>query len=267
MITKLTIGQVLCQPIVPFAFLVSFGGLISFFFYCIKSGLAKTDKQISWILTFASSLVCTVVSVPYFVQFWQSGWDMARLGTDSNGHTAMVCFFISYLVLDLSLGSVYYRSRITVLTGWIHHPLYIGILFWLLRCRSSSFFSTNCILELPTLLLALGSFKDRWRCDLLFAASFFVLRLVFHAYMILALKQSHRLELLWLVAVAVFPLHLYWYYGILTQLIKRYSASVKSVLFNPHPLTANPACSADNTTTNKKKRRPKHAFLDRIYTF
>ncbi|CAO0802646.1 unnamed protein product [Mucor circinelloides] len=265
MITKLTIGQVLCQPVVPFAFLVSFGGLISFFFYCIKSGFTKTDKQISWILTFASSLVCTVVSVPYFIQFWMSGWDMSRLGTDSNWHTALVCFFISYLVLDLSLGSIYYRNRITVLTGWIHHPLYIGILFWLLRCRSSSFFSTNCILELPTLLLAIGSFKDRWRCDLLFAASFFVLRLVFHAYMILALKQSHRLELLWLVAVAVFPLHLYWYYGILTQLIRKYSANVKLALFTPNPITANVA--SPDAINSKKKRRPKHAFLDRIYTF
>jgi hypothetical protein len=210
---KLTIGQVLCQPIVPISFLISFSSLICFFFYCIKSGFTKTDKQISWILTFASSLVCTVVSIPFFILFWRSGWDMNQLSTDSNMHTAMVCFFISYLVLDLSLGSIYYRSRITLLTGWIHHPLYIGILFWLLRSRSSSFFSTNCLLELPTLLLALGSFKDKWRCDFLFATTFFVLRLVFHAYMIVALKQRHRLETLWLVAVVVFPLHIYWFYG------------------------------------------------------
>lgn len=213
MIAKLTIGQVLCQPIVPLSFLISFSSLICFFFYCIHSGFTKTDKQISWVLTFASSLVCTAVSIPFFILFWRSGWDMKQLSVDSNIHIALVCFFISYLVLDLSLGSIYYKSRITVLTGWIHHPLYIGILFWLLRCRCSSFFSTNGILELPTLFLALGSFKDKWRCDLLFASSFFALRLVFHAFMIVALKQRHPLETLWLVAVSVFPLHLYWFYG------------------------------------------------------
>lgn len=256
MIAKLTVAQVLCQPVVPISFLVSSSGLICFFFYCIKSGFTKTDKQISWILTFASSLVCTVVSIPYFVQFWMSGWDMALLGTDSNCHTAFVCFFISYLFLDLSLGSIYYRHRITVLTGWIHHPLYIGILVWLLRCKSASFFSTNCILELPTLLLALGSFKDRWRCDILFAASFFALRLMFHSYMILALKSTHRLESLWLVAVAVFPLHLYWFYGIITQQIKKYSTSIKLALF-----------FNSSNAPNSKQRRAKHAFLDRIYTF
>ncbi|KAG1078148.1 hypothetical protein G6F42_024402 [Rhizopus arrhizus] len=83
--------------------------------------------------------------------------------------------------------------------------------------------------------------------------------------MILALKQSHRLELLWLVAVAVFPLHLYWYYGILTQLIRKYSANVKLALFTPNPITANVA--SPDAINSKKKRRPKHAFLDRIYTF
>lgn len=249
----MTIGQVLSQPIVPLSFFISFSSLICFFFYCIHSGFTKTDKQISWILTFASSLVCTVASIPYFVLFWKSGWDMRQLSVDSNLHIAVVCFFISYLVLDLSLGSIYYKSRITVLTGWIHHPLYIGILFWLLRCRCSSFFTTNGILELPTLFLALGSFRDRWRCDLLFASSFFVLRLVFHAFMIVALKQRHPLETLWLVAVSVFPLHLYWFYGILSQQIKKYSNSWPFV-----------AASHDIPSTNTK-RKIKHAFLDRIY--
>ncbi|KAI8987726.1 hypothetical protein BDF20DRAFT_851910 [Mycotypha africana] len=210
---KLSIGQVFLQPIVPVSFAVSFISLIGFFFFCIKTGFTKTDKQISWILTFASSLVCTVVSIPYFAQFCLHDFDMNLLSTDSNLHIAMVCFFISYLTLDLSLGSLYYKDRITVLTGWVHHPLYIGILFWLLRCRSSSFFTTSCLLELPTLILALGSFRERWRCDLLFASTFFVLRLVFHSYMIFALKRNHRLEILWLLAVAVFPLHLFWFYG------------------------------------------------------
>lgn len=210
---KLTIGQVFCQPIVPISFLVSFSALACFFCYCVKSGFTKTDKQISRILTFASSLVCTMASIPYFISFWKSGWNMDQLGTDSNYHTAIVCFFISYLILDLALGSIYYNNKITLLTSWIHHSLYICISFWLLQSKSSSFFSTTGILELPTLLLALGSFRERWRCDLLFAFTFFVLNLVFHAYMIVLLQQKHRLETLWLVALSTFALNLYQFYG------------------------------------------------------
>ncbi|RCH96662.1 hypothetical protein CU097_004378 [Rhizopus azygosporus] len=178
---------------------------------------------------------------------------MNLLSFDSNFHISMVCFFISYLVLDLSLGSIYYRHRITVLTGWIHHPLYIGVFLWLLKSRSSSFFSVSCLLELPTLLLAIGSIRDQWRCDFLFASTFFALRLVFHSYMIIALKQYHRLEFLWMFAMSVFPLHLYWFYGIIGQLIKRYPVIYKS--------------KTDGVSSAVvQAKRSKHSFLERIYT-
>ncbi|KAI8882451.1 hypothetical protein K501DRAFT_186663 [Backusella circina FSU 941] len=246
---KLTLLEVFSQPIVPASFFISITSLVGFFYYCIKSGFTKTEKQISWILTFASSLVCSIVSIPYFFTFWRSGWNIHLLEVDTDFHKAMICFFISYLVLDLTLGSIYYRKRITLLTGWIHHPLYIAILFWLMRSRSSSFFSTNGILELPTLLLALGFFKAEWRCDLLFAGSFFILRLVFHACMVAGLKQDHRLTELWQVAVLVYPLHVYWFYGIVTQQIKKYKFEKAKI---------------PNHVSMVKKS--KHNFLDRVYT-
>ncbi|KAI9315637.1 hypothetical protein BX666DRAFT_2028533 [Dichotomocladium elegans] len=212
----LTLVQVLQQPIVGISFFSSVVGLGAFFFGCVHAGWAKTEKQISWLLTFASSLVCTLISIPCCYQFWQSRWDMDLLSTESNWHTASVCFFVAYLVLDLTLGCVYYRRRITVVTGWLHHTLYIGILLWFLRHRIASFFCMAAILELPTLILAIGSLDKQWRSDLLFASVFFILRLILHASMIRELKRYHRVETLWLVAVVVFPLHVYWFYGILS---------------------------------------------------
>ncbi|KAI8078875.1 uncharacterized protein BX664DRAFT_250014, partial [Halteromyces radiatus] len=203
------------------SFLISLLGLGLYFFLCVRLGLAKNEKQISWLLTFASSVVCTVVSLPHYVRFWRSGWDMQLLGLESTAHTSLACFFMTYLVMDLTLGSMYYKSRITIATGWIHHSIYIVILFWLMRCRSTSFFTVNAILELPTVILALGSMRASWRSDVLFGFSFFVLRLVYHACMIVSVKQYHRIESLWLVAVLVFPLHVYWFYGIVQQQIKR----------------------------------------------
>ncbi|KAI8067183.1 hypothetical protein BC940DRAFT_367804 [Gongronella butleri] len=211
---KMTLLQVLRQPVVPLSFLVSFAGLGLYFFLCMRLGYAKTEKQISWLLTFASSVVCTAVSMPYYVRFWRSGWDMQLLGVDAQVHTGLACFFMTYLILDLVLGSMYYRRRITIATGWIHHSIYIVILFWLMRCRSTSFFTVNAILELPTVILALGSMRASWRSDFLFASTFFALRLVYHAWMIVAVKQYHRLDALYIVATLVFPLHVYWFYGI-----------------------------------------------------
>ncbi|CAO3590676.1 unnamed protein product [Absidia cylindrospora] len=230
---KLTLSQVVTQPIVPISFTLSLLGLGFYFYFCLRTGLAKNEKQISWLLTFASSVVCTAVSFPYYIRFWRSGWDMQLLGMESSVHTSLVCFFITYLVMDLSLGSMYYKGRITIATGWIHHSIYIVILFWLMRSRSASFFTVNAILELPTVILAVGSMRASWRSDFLFASSFFALRLVYHAWMIVSVKQYHRLESLWLVALLVFPLHVYWFYGIAQLQVRRFKAYTSSLSSSP----------------------------------
>ncbi|KAI9310722.1 hypothetical protein BX666DRAFT_2032658 [Dichotomocladium elegans] len=227
--TPLTVTQVLHQPIVPISFFGSVVGLAIFFFGCIYAGLATTKKQISWLLTFASSLVCTLISVPCFYDFWISGGDIRLLAIEQRWHTAACCFFMAYLVLDLGLGSLYYRDRITFWTGWFHHCLYIFILIWFMRWKTSSFFCTAAILELPTLVLAAGSLNAAWRSDFMFASSFFLLRLVLHARMILELKYYHRVECIWLVAVIVFPLHLYWFYGIVNQQLRNHPKTVQRI--------------------------------------
>ncbi|KAI8372845.1 uncharacterized protein BYT42DRAFT_547887 [Radiomyces spectabilis] len=249
---KLTLGQLFVQPVIPISFILSFSTLIAFFFYCIRSGRAKNEKQVSWLLTFASSFVCTFASIPYFWRFWYSGWDMRYVQGQTNFDMALVCFFISYLVLDLSLGSLYYKNRITVATGYVHHTLYVIILFWLMRQRSASFFVVNSLLELPTLILAVGSLKQKWRCDFLFAFTFFLLRLVFHGWMIFALKDSHRIDKLWMVAVCMYPLHLYWFYGIIRQQIRVHAKSIKWIL------------GAADGAKHTLEKRPKHNFLDKI---
>lgn len=217
---KLTFTQVLAQPTVQVSFAASFVGLAGFFFYCIRTERAKTEKQVSWLLTFASSLVCTVCSLPSAFRFWQSRWDVAMLdGVENKAHTALVCFFISYLVLDLFLGTLYYKRRIKFVTGWFHHILYVFLLFWMLRIQIPSFFTTAALLELPTLILSCGSLKDEYRSDFWFGVTFFFLRLVFHSAMILPLKRYHRIRSLWMVATAILPLHLYWFYGKYANLI------------------------------------------------
>lgn len=208
----LTAYQVLQQPIVPVSMLFSLTLLGCGFSY-IHENHRFSEKQLSWFLTFVSSLICTLVSIPFVVQFFYHGLDMTLLFTDSVFHTGFICFFISYLILDLVLGSIYYRQRIKLVTGWIHHLFYIVTLFWLLRLKIASLFTVASILELPTLILAVGSMKHEWRSDYLFGLTFFVLRLVAHAWMMVALKRYHRIVYIWIIALIIYPLHMYWFYG------------------------------------------------------
>ncbi|KAI8373376.1 hypothetical protein EDC96DRAFT_36965 [Choanephora cucurbitarum] len=226
--TMLELSQIFGQSTVQYSFafsaLVFVSGFYTFRYHICKNGShEKTrEKQTSWILTLISSLICTVVSIPFVIQFFCADLNMQLLSTDSQFHTAFVCFFITYLILDLVLGCIYYRKRITLMTGWIHHLFYIVLLTCFMRLQISSLFTVSSILELPTLILAAGSMVHEWRSDLLFGTTFFVLRLVAHAWMMVNLKRYHRIEFMWIIALVIYPLHIYWFYGIIQIQLRKF---------------------------------------------
>ncbi|KAI8336774.1 hypothetical protein BC941DRAFT_397819 [Chlamydoabsidia padenii] len=196
--------------------------LLSSCFYLSKRYLVHTEKQLSWVLTLMSSLICSFTSLPGIYHFWESGYDMHWLTLNTHYDIALVCFFQTYLALDLCLGQRYYRQRITWVTGWLHHSIYLVLLTWFLKCRIPSFFVVASVLEIPTLILAVGAINPIWRSDRLFAFSFFCLRLVLHTWMIRLLKHHHHVRSLWCIALAILPLHLYWFYGIVHLHARKY---------------------------------------------
>ncbi|ORY97380.1 hypothetical protein BCR43DRAFT_489678 [Syncephalastrum racemosum] len=195
--------------------------LLCFFYWSAPKVGWENEKAVSWLLTFACSLVCTIVAIPSVYEFYKSGWRMELLIAQHHAWQAiLVGFFMAYLALDLSLGYRYYRQRIHFATGWIHHMLYLTLAFLIFR-RHPSFFATASILELPTFILSVGTLFPNWRSDLAFGSSFLILRLGFHTAMILPLKHEHPARALWWLAIAILPLHLYWFTGFIRSQMKK----------------------------------------------
>ncbi|KAF7728537.1 hypothetical protein EC973_005941 [Apophysomyces ossiformis] len=122
-----------------------------------------------------------------------------------------------------------------------------------MRLRSASLFAAVSLIELPTVVLAVGSLRQRWRSDFLFAFSFFVLRLLFHAWMIVALKQHHRIQSLWIIAVGVFGLHVYWFGCIIRQQIRLHSEyTLKRI-------------SGITVAKRKQNVKRQHNLLDKVF--
>lgn len=233
-ITKLSVVEAISQPSVILGVALSMTLYLTFFFGAIKTKFATSDKQVSWLLTFMSSAGLTVASIPRFYRFWQSGWNIQSFQVDRTLDTLVLCYFVSYLLLDLCLGSIYYKRQINILTGWIHHSVYTVITVYFLRYKLGGFFTVASILEMPTLIMAFGCLRSRFRSDYLFAATFFAFRLVFHAFMIKTLRQHHHIKSLWLVAASVFPLHMFWFYGKSATPIRKF---YKNPLLYDGPIT------------------------------
>lgn len=53
---------------------------------------------------------------------------MHRFPRESGLAMGYCAYFVSYLICDLVLGSVYYRDFVDPLSGWAHHLFYLGVM-------------------------------------------------------------------------------------------------------------------------------------------
>lgn len=215
--------------------LCSFLLLVAWFSLWHLTGLVQTERQRAYVLTLLSSAIMTLSSVPlvWEILTTPNGFQQLLPTTDGNDYwwtIAATTFFMTFLVTDLAVGSIFYRSKIQVLTGWIHHIAYVGLLIWVIRNHYTPVFVAMCLLEAPTLMLALGSVFKSLRRDYVFAALFVPTRIVFHGYMIA--DVSFRKPFYWGICIALcitFALHCYWFYGKSVIAIYEFSIVTRSM--------------------------------------
>ncbi|CAO3632505.1 unnamed protein product [Cunninghamella blakesleeana] len=208
------------SPIVFNTFIVSLVIQLSWYLGWHYSGFLKTERQKAYVFSLLSSFLTSIGSLPlvYQVLFIKRGNILNLLDTTYETWSLVTTvFFMTFLVLDLSIGSILYRKQIGLLTGWIHHITYLGLLFWVMKKRYTGLFITMCVLEIPTFLLALGSIHKPFRNDYVFATTFVSTRILFHAFMILNTFLFFHFHPMTIALTAFFPLHCYWFYGFILQ--------------------------------------------------
>lgn len=209
-------SEALSQTLVLGSIFISTCVFVAWYTIWHAKGWATTEKQKAYVLSLLSSSVTTIASIPLIFQIWQNGGDLQVIIAERWWTVVLSAFFATFLFLDLVIGVVFYRKRIDVLTGWIHHTTYLFTMAWILKYRLASIFITMCSLEAPTFLLALGSVNSKLRHDYAFAFLFINTRILFHAHMIYATYKCEPLSMGPTIALcAFFPLHCYWFYGML----------------------------------------------------
>ncbi|KAG2222426.1 hypothetical protein INT45_009438 [Circinella minor] len=201
--------QVSC--ISSFVFLIAWYSLWHF-------GGRSSERERSFAVTLISSFVMTCCSIPVLYHAYQAGFASLLMPVSREAYDwtlVATCYFMTSLAMDLCLGVLFYRSKVNILTGWVHHTAYIILLSWVIYVRLNRFFVAMCILELPTLCLSIGWVFPFLRHDYLFATLYVPTRIGFHAFMI-TISWPFKTEVV-AALLALFPLHLYWFYGFICQ--------------------------------------------------
>ncbi|KAI9261424.1 hypothetical protein BDA99DRAFT_560302 [Phascolomyces articulosus] len=194
-----------------FVFLIAWYSLWHF-------GRRSSERERSFVITLMSSFIMTSCSIPVLFHAYQAGFASLLMPESLEGYDwtlVATCFFMTSLAMDLCLGVLFYRSKINFLTGWVHHTAYLVLLTWVIHVHLNRFFVAMCILELPTLCLSFGWVFPKLRHDYLFASLYVPTRIGFHAFMI-KISWPFKTEAV-AALLALFPLHLYWFYGFICQ--------------------------------------------------
>ncbi|KAF1802472.1 hypothetical protein V8B55DRAFT_1378007 [Mucor lusitanicus] len=220
------------DPAVIATFLVSATIFGSWFTFWYKTNLARTERERAYVCTLLSSSITSTCSIPLVYTLLTNGGDLTEILAYRTWTVIATTFFMTFLITDLVVGSIFYRSKIELLTGWIHHITYLGTLTWAIHNQYTAVFIMMCSLELPTFILALGSVRSQLRRDYVFASTFLVTRILFHAY---AIKCAWVMKPYGPVVTALsafFPVHCFWFYGFIKQQIRLAAKRKQEALAN-----------------------------------
>ncbi|KAG0338416.1 hypothetical protein BG000_004001 [Podila horticola] len=80
--------------------------------------------------------------------------------------------------MDIVVGLIYYREKITFMSGYFHHALHLLMCVIAFHCNTIDNLVIFLLVEVPTSILALGFMFPRFRNDKLFGMLFFIIRIV-----------------------------------------------------------------------------------------
>lgn len=187
-----------------------------------------TVKQRAYVLSVKAAVSMLIIGLFYNYRWYQAGFDLSTYknnltNSDHLIQQLAILSFSSYLLMDSIIGHYHYHKYMRVLSGYLHHIVYLCVNILALWSGEYPYFMLFMLEELPTVFLSVGSFNEKYRKNYTFGITFFLTRILFHAFLIYKMYQNGS-RLVSGLASVVLVLHVYWFYG----WIKKYGLPGKS---------------------------------------
>jgi len=172
-------------------------------------------RRKSWILTLFAASVTSLASIPcVYSSGFLRGWSSDSMYFSTPFTDTVVLFYTSYLLLDSFLMVREYPTE--RMMGWVHHVGYFVANIITHIYGITDLFCYGFLVEIPTVLLALGYiWPETQRRDNLTYILFFLFRIVFHGWMIYVFyktRDAAPIPILYLVIILPWLMHLEWFY-------------------------------------------------------
>lgn len=211
---------------VSYVFILFLSCVEYWFHYSFITYIRKdlTTKQKAYILSLKSSLTLLLIGIYFNYYYFMSGfneenfYNILETKNGLNFGILVVLYFTAYLIMDIYIGKTEYPEYMKVLSGNFHHIVYTIINISSLYMGAYPLYLLMMLSEIPTFILALGSFDSKFRNDQLFGITFLLTRIVYHIILTWIFKK-HTMYLY--LSLAALGLHIYWF----SNWIKKYGIS------------------------------------------
>ncbi|PRP79950.1 hypothetical protein PROFUN_05926 [Planoprotostelium fungivorum] len=225
---------------IPLGFMVASAALL-LALYKITSPHFSSNKQRAWILSTTVSAVMTLSSLPFIMSFLSSFGSVSQVHSYGAMDQYLLRFFQAFLISDLIIGFLSYREEVDMISGWAHHVVYLGIVEIAIHNRLTEIFCLCFIMELPTFVLGMGKIAPTMRSNHLFAITFFLTRIFFHAVLIVSYTLPHNRiitgNLPPIILGLLFCLHSFWFYGCIRGFVRRAKSSKEVEAVEKHEVS------------------------------
>jgi hypothetical protein len=181
-----------------------------------------TTKGKAWIIMLLSSSTLSGFGLYYVIYAeLNNKWTESFIYNEDFTSRCILLFFLSSNVMDLLIGVFQYPKYLDPFSTIAHHIFYISFIIILLSHHYSQGFILCFFMEVPTVILSIGSVWKHLRSDIIFGITFLLTRIVYNIYL------AHKLALvaydgvIWKVCCLVLCLHLYWFFKWVTQYGKK----------------------------------------------
>ncbi|KAF9426522.1 hypothetical protein BGZ94_006397 [Podila epigama] len=122
-------------------------------------------------------------SFPWFMSYFRLPhrlfFDMRFMPLETAASEWVVALMGTYLLLDLIIGWIYYKEKLTIVGAYIHHTFFFFACIVTIRANQTMMHAIYHFAELPLVIMGVGYLYKPLRNDFLFGATFFLLRLVY----------------------------------------------------------------------------------------
>lgn len=114
-----------------------------------------------------------------------------------------------YFIYDLFTGHFYDRHNFQILTGYIHHTIYLALLSYIRYTNQTYLVSPFLLFEIPTAILDLKKIYPAKNLNFAFGINFLFFRLAYNIYMI---KYLYQISIYYsAITTLMLIVHGYWF--------------------------------------------------------